>query len=73
MEGVRDEKEIVFATKPYLFTLGTITLPEMKTFSVIIFGTKVNTQTLCSTLHIMREVLDNTFACIKVQELVITC
>jgi hypothetical protein len=40
MEGVRDEKEIVFATKPNLFTLGTITLPEMKIFQCYNFWYK---------------------------------
>jgi hypothetical protein len=41
MEGITNEKEeVLFATKHNLFTLGTITLPKLKIFSVIIFGTK---------------------------------
>ncbi len=73
MEGVTDEEVVVFATKPNLFTFGTITLLEPKKFSATIFGTKISTQTLCSTFHILKDRLDNTFACIRVQELVITC
>ncbi len=44
MEGDIDkEKEIFFVAEPNLFTLGTITLPEPKNFSVANFGAKVDT------------------------------
>jgi hypothetical protein len=37
---------IFFVTKANLCTLGTITLPELKIFNVIIFGTKVGIEDL---------------------------
>ncbi len=47
MEGVtNEEEEILFATKSNLFTLGTITLLELKIFNATIFGAKVNTKDL---------------------------
>jgi hypothetical protein len=47
MEGVTDEEEeIIFATKPNLFTFGTITLSEPKILNATIFGAKVNTKDL---------------------------
>jgi hypothetical protein len=49
--GITDEeKDIIFATKPKLFSIGTISLPEtiqfMKTIDVGIMDTDVNTSIL---------------------------
>jgi hypothetical protein len=65
-------KKYSLQKKHNLFTLGTITLPKPRILSATIFGTKVNTQTLHSTFHVLKDRLDITFACIRVQELIIT-
>jgi hypothetical protein len=45
MKGVtNEEEEILFTTKSNLFTLGAITLFELKIVNVIIFVAKVNTK-----------------------------
>jgi hypothetical protein len=72
MEGVIDkEEEIFLATKPDLFTLGTITLSKPKKFSAVIFGAKVGTKDLTFNFpHSKGEILIDTIpTCIKVQEL----
>jgi len=74
MEGVtNEEEEVLFATKPNLLTLATITLSKPEIFSVAIFGTKASIETLHSTFHILRDKLDTSFTCIKIQDLIITC
>jgi hypothetical protein len=39
-----EEEEILFTTKLNLFTLGVITLFELKILNAIVFGAKLNTK-----------------------------
>jgi hypothetical protein len=47
MEGVTNkEEEILLVAQSNLFMLGTITLPELEIFNVVIFDVEVNTKNL---------------------------
>jgi hypothetical protein len=75
MEGITyEKKEILFVIKPNLFTLGTITLPELQILIVAIFGATIEIEDLMFNFpHLKKQIpIDITLACIRVQELDIT-
>jgi len=72
MEGVTDEEEkILFVAKSNLFTLGTITLTELKILSITIIDAEANT---FNFPHFEGEIpIDVLPALFIVQELNIAC